>query len=90
MGQHAEAEFRIFVDDLALGRVVVEVGFDERVVREDFFHQGADFLAAGGTGFGFERGAAGDAELFDCLGHGVPPSDYRGWCEWASAMMLCK
>ena len=63
MREDAEAEFRIFVQYLALGRVVVEVGLDEIFIDERLLQDLADFFAAGRAGLCIEGGAKIAAQL---------------------------
>ena len=55
MGADAEAQLGIFVDHLAVGGVVVDVGRDELFVFERLLYQIADFLPAGSARVGFEN-----------------------------------
>ena len=50
VGEDAEAELRIFVEDLALGDVVADVPADERLVLENLLDDLAHLLAARGAG----------------------------------------
>src|ERR1044071_4251240 len=52
VGEDAEAELGILVQDLPLRHVVTEMLGDERRVLQDVLEERADLLAAGGTGLG--------------------------------------
>jgi len=70
VGADAKAKFRVFVDHLAIGRVVVHVGGDELFVFERFLDESADFFSAGAAGVRFENTLTFRGERFERKGHG--------------------
>jgi hypothetical protein len=58
MGADAETEFRILVDDLTIGCVVVEVGADKRLIFKDVLNDFAHLFPACRPGIGFENSTA--------------------------------
>src|SRR4029453_1759751 len=71
VGEDAEAELRVFVEDLALGRPVAEMGVREGLVLEDVLDEGAYLLPPLRARIGFQYAAAGGGELLEGLSHGV-------------------
>src|SRR5262249_31550558 len=71
VGEDAEAELGIFVEDLALGHVVADVPGDEGVVFENVLDDLADFLAAGGARICGESLLTGSRELLQSPAHCV-------------------
>jgi hypothetical protein len=69
VSQDAEAELRIFVEDLAFGDLVADVRGDERLVRENVLDDRAHFLATGGAGIVRERALTGGRELLESPAH---------------------
>jgi hypothetical protein len=55
VGKDAEAELRVFVENLALRHVVADVTGHEGLVLQHVLHDGAHLLATRGTGLGNER-----------------------------------
>src|SRR5207249_1078376 len=77
VGEDAEAELRIFVEDLALWHVVADVCGDERVVLQDVLDDLADLLAPRRPGLLGERALTGGAELLQSPAHRVTSSVVR-------------
>src|SRR6186713_1276843 len=76
VGEDAEPERGVLVEDFPLGNVVAEVLGDEGLVLEHVLDDGAHLLAPVRTGIGFENGATGRRELLEGIGHGDdPPAD---------------
>src|SRR5262249_1527395 len=71
MGEDAEAELGILVENLALRHVVAHVLGDERLVLEDLLDDLADLLASGRSRPFRERALAGGAELLASPAHDV-------------------
>src|SRR5580704_12242462 len=70
VGQDAEAELRVLVEDLALRHVVTQVRGDERVVLQHVLHEGAHLLAARGTGIRGQDVVGGGGERLERVSHG--------------------
>ena len=77
VGEDAESQLRILVQDLALGPVVAEVGGDERLVLEDFLQQRAHLLPPRAGGVFGEDAMTGGRESFERVAHGGAPSRQR-------------
>jgi hypothetical protein len=69
MGQDAEAEFRILVEDFALWHVVPEVRGHEGFVLQDVPQERTHLLPAAGAGVGFEDTMTRSGELLKGMGH---------------------
>src|SRR3989449_2569193 len=74
VGQDAEAELRVLVDDLALRHVVAQVPGDEGLVRQHLAEQRADLFTALRIGLGGEDAMGGGGEVLERVRHGRPPS----------------
>ena len=87
VGEDAEAELRIFVEDLALRHVVAEMLGDERAVGQHLAQQRADLVAALRIVFRGEDAVGGGGERLEGVGHGQPPSR---WMDVGSAKAVSR
>jgi hypothetical protein len=69
VGQNAETEFGIFIDDMALGAVIAQMGRHEALILEDVLQEFAHLLAPRRTWFGFEKAMALGGKRFESMGH---------------------
>src|SRR6185436_10884770 len=76
VGEDAEAELRILVEDLALRRRVGQVLSDEAAVLQKPLEAAGDLLAPRRAGIGLQDVVAFFRELLESCGHGRPPSLY--------------
>jgi hypothetical protein len=70
VGEDAEAERGIFVEDLALGHVVAEMAGDERAVLQHILDDAADLLTAGRPRITLEKTMTLRGELLEGQAHG--------------------
>ena len=69
MGQDAETEFRVLVEDLALRHVIPEVCGHEGFILQDFLEERAHLLPTAGARVGFEDTMTRNGELLKCMSH---------------------
>src|SRR5437016_14400157 len=69
VGENAEAELRVLVQDLALRHAVAEMPGDECLVLQDLLDERAHLLATPGPGFRREDAVTGGRELFERVPH---------------------
>src|SRR6516164_10318054 len=69
VAEDAEAQFRVFVQHLAIGHIVAEMGRDEHVVRQHLADQRANLFAALDPGIGGEDAAAFGRKPFEAVSH---------------------
>src|SRR5262245_66572896 len=95
MGEDAEAELGIFVQDLALRHVVAQMLLEERFVHQHFLDDRGNFLAPSRPGVFLEDAVHGVGELFEVVSHGLTSSSFDTlfapapqWALYAPALLL--
>jgi hypothetical protein len=73
MGQNAETEFRVLIEDFTLWYVVSQMGADKLLILEDIAQECAHFFPAVRAGFGFEEALTCGGELFESVSHDASP-----------------
>src|SRR2546428_379469 len=71
VGEDAEAELRVLVENLALGHVVADMSGEERLVLQDIVDDLAHLLPAPGAGIVREGALTGGRELLQRPAHGM-------------------
>jgi len=69
MAEDAESEFRILVEDLTLGHVVVEMSGDEILVLQHVLDERADLLATVDPGIFRQDAVTLSGELLESISH---------------------
>ena len=78
VGENAEAELRILVEDLALGPVIAEMTRDEHVVLQHVLDERAHLPSALGPAVVREDASAGSGELLERVAHGADLPSFMG------------
>jgi hypothetical protein len=73
MAEDAKTEFRVFIEDLAVGTVVGKVLGDEILVDAGLLHQFANLLAAVRTGICSKGAVTVGRELLESISHQLTP-----------------
>src|SRR5262249_43676231 len=76
--QDAEAKFRVLVENVALGHMVVQVCTDEGFILQDITQQCAHLLPATGARVGFENPMTRSGKLLKSLSHAYTSLSYTG------------
>ncbi len=82
VGEDAEAELRVLVEQAAGAGVGTESGGYGLGVFEQVFERGDDLLASRGTGLGLEQAMTLGRELIDFVSHNAPPMAPCGREPW--------
>ncbi len=86
MGEDAESELGVLIDDLPLGRAGAEVLGDESLVLERLLDEGAPPCPAGWTGIALEDAVALVRKLLERVAHRPSPAELQGLAapDWTS------
>src|SRR5262245_33735067 len=71
VGEDAEPQIGVLVEDLPLGHVVADVALDEALVRQHLLDESADLLPPFGSGLRGEDATTRRRELLEILAHAL-------------------